>query len=78
MTQDTEPIHEWEKGRWLCADTGMAHQCAIDHPGDYVFTYDRDNNGRMIDVTAFWTPRDPDTAKRPASIQNGKIDWTNK
>ena len=68
---DNEPIYDHEHGRWLCANHAIAELCALKHEGDYIYTYDRDDNGKMINIEL---AHDPHSDKRkPPKIRGGRI-----
>lgn len=70
MNHDTEPIFDYKNGRWLCSDHSMAVDCAYLHPGEYVYTYERDHEGKMIHITL---AHDPHANTPLPVIKAGKI-----
>jgi len=71
ITTDDKPIHDIIHGRWLCSDYGIACDCARDHPGDYVCTYERDELGNMINIQIVHDPHASTSA--PTKIIKGRI-----
>lgn len=67
-----ECFYDHNTGRWLCPDKILASECARKHPGEYVFTYKRDKQGNIKDVTEYWSPRGEDNIKISA-IRGGKL-----
>ena len=74
VNKDDEPYWEYDRGRWLCFNKGMASDCATAHPGDFVYTYERDSQGNMVNITEYWSPKMPDNNKMPF-IKSGKLRW---
>ena len=76
--EDTQDFfHDWATGRYYCKDFQIARMLAMDNPGAYVdnqiYVYDRDNNGRMINIERF---EKEEEGRRPVAIRNGRIKWS--
>lgn len=71
---DDKPFYEQERGRWLCPDETTALETAEKHPGDFVYVYDRQDNGAITNIRKYWAPTDPDTNKLQG-IKRGKVQW---
>jgi len=68
---DERPIYDYKHGRWLCSDVGLAYDCARDHAGDSVYLYDRDKDGKMVNIREYWSPKKDNT--KPSTVVNGRL-----
>lgn len=71
---DSTPYFEKRTGRWMCSNTSDAMGMVEHHPGDYVFTYERDKDGNQVNIIPFWTPNMPDTRKIKG-VKHGRVVW---
>ena len=67
-----KPYFEHKTGRWMCDSETDALTIAEKHPGDQVYTYQRDKNGHEINIQPYWTPRMPDK-NRGITIKHGRL-----
>ena len=69
---DDVPYWEHETGRWMCNSVIDAQSTVEEHPGDTVYIYDRDRNGKQTNIHQYWSPQMPDTRKQRI-VKGGKI-----
>jgi hypothetical protein len=74
MSDLDESFYEYHKGRWMCPNDGSAFDIMEKHPGDPIYTFERDKDDHIINIVPFWTPSMPEkTEDKLPNIRNGKM-----
>jgi len=68
----SDTFYQHEHGRWMCINEGDAYDTMKQHPGETIYLYDRDPDGKTVNIRQYWASTMPDTNKI-TSIRNGKI-----
>lgn len=67
-----DTVWDYEHGRWLCLTRGDAYDIMDKHPGDTIYLYDRDENGKMTNLRLFFASWMTQSLHMP-TIAGGKI-----